>query len=42
MGVIGCLVFIAALAIYFPMIFIRKTNKILKILEQIETNSRKA
>jgi hypothetical protein len=39
--VIGCLFFIAVIAVYFPTIYIRKTDKILKILQQIEANSRK-
>jgi hypothetical protein len=41
MWVIGCLFVIAAIAVYFPTIYIRRTDKILKILEQIEANSRK-
>ena len=36
-----CLVVIAAMAIYAPVIYIRKTNKMLKLLEQIEANTRK-
>ncbi len=32
---------IALLALYVPTIYIRKTNKILKLLEQIEANTRK-
>ena len=35
------LVVIAGLAIYLPTIYIRKTNKMLKVLEQIEANTRK-
>ena len=38
---IVCTVLIALLAVYVPTIYIRKTNKILKLLEQIETNTRK-
>jgi hypothetical protein len=41
MWVIGCLFVIAAIAVYFPTIYIRRTDKILKILQQIEANSRK-
>jgi hypothetical protein len=37
----GCAVLIALLAAYAPLIFIRKTNKVLKVLEQIEANTRK-
>jgi hypothetical protein len=32
---------IALLAIYVPTIYIRKTNKILMLLEKIEANTRK-
>ena len=37
----GWLVLVTLLAIYVPTIYIRKTNKILKVLEQIEANTRK-
>ena len=37
----GWVVLITLLAIYVPTIYIRKTNKILKLLEQIEANTRK-
>lgn len=40
--VVGCLLFITGIVAYFPIVYIRKTNKILKILEQIETNTRKS
>ena len=36
-----CIVAIALLAIYVPTVYIRKTNKILKLLEKIEANTRK-
>ena len=35
------IVIVALLAIYFPTIYIRKTNKIIHLLERIETNTRK-
>jgi hypothetical protein len=38
----SCVVLVALLAAYVPTIYIRKTNKILKILEQIEANTRKS
>jgi hypothetical protein len=38
---IMCIVAIALLAIYVPTVYIRKTNKILKLLERIEANTRK-
>jgi hypothetical protein len=39
--VIGCAVLVALLAAYVPLIYIRKTNKVLKVLQQIEINTRK-
>jgi len=35
----GCVVAVALLAIYVPTIYIRKTNKVLRILEQIAANT---
>jgi len=37
----GWVVVVTLLAIYVPTIYIRRTNKILKLLEQIEANTRK-
>jgi hypothetical protein len=39
--VLFCVVILAAIAIYFPTIYIRKTNKLLAVLEKIEANTRK-
>ncbi len=39
--VVGCLLFITGIVAYFPIVYIRKTNKVLKVLEQIEANTRK-
>jgi len=36
-----CVVILAAISIYFPTIYIRKTNKLLALLEKIENNTRK-
>jgi hypothetical protein len=36
-----CVVILAAIGIYFPTIYIRKTNKLLAVLEKIESNTRK-
>jgi hypothetical protein len=36
-----CVIVIAVLAIYVPTVYIRKTNKMLKLLERIEANTRK-
>ncbi len=38
----ACALFITGLAIYFPIIYIRKTDRMLKILERIELNTRDA
>ncbi len=37
----ACVIVIAFLAIYFPTIYIRKTNKLIALLEQIAANTRK-
>jgi ABC-type antimicrobial peptide transport system permease subunit len=37
----ACAVLVALLALYVPTIYIRKTNKILKLLEEIAANTRK-
>ena len=37
----ACVIFIAGIAAYFPVVYIRKTNKIIKALEQIEAHTRK-
>ena len=39
--IVGCLLFITGIVAYFPIVYIRKTNRILKALEQIEANTRK-
>ncbi len=39
--VIFCVVVLTAISIYFPTIYIRKTNKLLAVLEKIESNTRK-
>ena len=38
---VACTALIALLAIYVPTIYIRKTNKIINLLEQIQANTRK-
>jgi len=38
---IVCLLVITIIAVYFPLVHIRLTNKVLKALEQIEANTRK-
>jgi len=37
----GTVVLIGLLGIYFPTIYIRKTNKVMGLLERIEANTRK-
>lgn len=37
----ACVILVALLAAYVPTIYIRKTNKVIKLLEQIEANTRK-
>jgi hypothetical protein len=39
--VLSGVVIIALLAIYVPTIYIRKTNKVIGLLEKIEANTRK-
>jgi hypothetical protein len=36
-----CVVIMTAIAVYFPTIYIRKTNKLMALLEKIEANTRK-
>ncbi len=38
---IACVIIIAIVAIYSPMMFIRKIGRLQKTLEQIEANTRK-
>jgi hypothetical protein len=40
-AVFASFVLVALVAMYVPTIYIRKTNKIMKILEKIEANTRK-
>jgi hypothetical protein len=39
--IFGLLIVITLIVVYFPIIFIRKSNKILETLERIEANTRK-
>lgn len=38
--VVGCLLFVTGIVAYFPVVYIRKTNRILRVLEAIEKNTR--
>ena len=42
MYAIGCLFVITGVMLYLPVIFIRKTDKVLKLLQQIEARTSKA
>jgi hypothetical protein len=42
LAAIWCLFVLTALAIYIPIMYVRKTDKILKALQQIEVNTRKS
>lgn len=37
-----CLIVVTGIVIYFPIMYTRKTDRILKALQQIEANSRKS
>ena len=37
----AAVIVVALLAIYVPTIYIRKTNKLIRLLERIEANTRK-
>ena len=37
----GCVVLLALIVVYVPTIYIRKTNKVIGLLEKIEANTRK-
>jgi hypothetical protein len=39
--IVFCLIIITIIALYFPIAYIRLTNKVLNTLKQIETNTRK-
>jgi hypothetical protein len=37
----GCVILLALLAVYVPTIYMRKTDKVIGLLEKIEANTRK-
>ena len=39
--IIGCLLLITVVVVYVPIVHIRLNKKVLKVLEQIEVNTRK-
>jgi hypothetical protein len=42
LAAIWCLFMITAVVVYIPLLYMRKTDKILKTLQQIEANTRKS
>lgn len=41
LAVLSCSCIVAIMAIYFPTVYIRKTNAVIHLLEKIEANTRK-
>lgn len=41
LAILSALVIIAIMSIYFPTVYIRKTNALISLLEKIEANTRK-
>lgn len=39
---IACLVIVTGIVIYFPVVYIRKMNRVLEVLRQIEANTHAA
>ena len=39
--ILSALVIVAVMSIYFPSVYIRKTNVMISLLEKIEANTRK-
>jgi hypothetical protein len=42
LAAIWCLIVLTGIVIYIPIMYVRKTDKILKALQQIEANTRKS
>lgn len=42
MATMWCLIVLTGIVVYFPIMYSRKTDKILKALQQIEANTRKS
>ena len=42
LAAIWCVFMITAVVVYIPLMYVRKTDKILKALQQIEANTRKS
>jgi hypothetical protein len=38
--IIACLLIVTGIVIYFPLVYIRKMNRVLSVLQQIEANTR--
>jgi hypothetical protein len=39
---VACLVIVTGIVVYFPTVYIRKMNRVLKVLQEIEANTRAA
>jgi len=39
--VVWCVIVVTAIALYFPTIYIRKTNRMIRLLEEIAASLRK-
>ncbi len=37
---VACLVIVTGIVVYFPIVYIRKMNRVLGVLRDIETNTR--
>jgi hypothetical protein len=38
--VVACLVVVTGIVLYFPVVYIRKMNRVLRVLQDIEANTR--
>ena len=38
--IVACLMIITGIVVYFPTVYIRKMNQVLKVLQEIEANTR--
>ena len=41
LAILSCAMIVAIMAIYFPSVYIRKTNAMIRLLEEIAANNRK-
>ena len=38
---LGCLIVVTGVVVYFPVVFIRRADRVMKVLDQIAANSQK-